>query len=98
MGCWYMDIKELQEYLKPLKKLLEIVIFVYVINYYDMCCINFIIKLLLLKNLIIGIEYDAIFNIDTEQLVYIFFKIIISIYEVLDKIISNRDKLFILKF
>ena len=49
-----------------------------------------------LIKLIYFILYKKIFNI--EDLTYIFLKIIIIIYNLLNKIILNRNKLFILKF
>ena len=77
--------------------------------------LDFIIKLLYLKELIIGfvsnfiivvinkltnykhfVLYKEVSNI--KDLVYIFLKIIIVAYRLLNKIILNRDKLFILKF
>ena len=75
--------------------------------------INFIIKLLPLKESLIGTIYNSILVIMevltkyiylklykevfiVEDLVYIFNKIVIVRYRILDKIVLNRDKLFIL--
>ena len=76
---------------------------------------DFIIKLLLLKELITKTIYDTIQVIiertirykyfvlykessNIEELVYIFSKIIIVQYRLLEEIIIDRDKLFISKF
>jgi hypothetical protein len=76
---------------------------------------DFIVKLLKLKDLIIGQKYDSILvvidkftkwgyfilyleSIILEELSRIYIKEIFVKYRVLTKIISNRDKKFILKF
>jgi hypothetical protein len=75
--------------------------------------LDFVIKLLLLQNLIIGVKYDFIVVIinrlakytyiilylkanTTENLVYIFLRIIIANYSTLEEMISNKNKFFIL--
>jgi hypothetical protein len=75
--------------------------------------LDFVIKLLLLQDLIIGIEYDSILVIIdrlikyiyiilylkaniTEDLAYIFLKVIVTNYNILEKIISDKNKFFIL--
>jgi hypothetical protein len=75
--------------------------------------LDFVIKLLLSRDLIIRIEYDSILVITNrltkytyiilyleastaEDLVYMFLRIIIANYSALEKIISDRNKLFIL--
>jgi hypothetical protein len=75
--------------------------------------LDFVVKLLLLQDLIIGIEYDFILVIINrltkytymilylkasiaEDLAYIFLRIIVINYSALEKIISDRNKLFIL--
>jgi hypothetical protein len=77
--------------------------------------LDFIVKLLLLQDLITGIEYDFILIITdrlikctymilyleastAKNLVYIFLRIIIANYSALEKIISDKNKLFILRF
>ena len=77
--------------------------------------LEFIVKLLLLRELLIEVEYNSIIVITnkitkykyfilykeantTKDLVYTFLRTIISNYNILDEIISNRDKLFILNF
>jgi hypothetical protein len=74
--------------------------------------LDFVIKLLLLRDLITGVEYDFILVITnrlikytymilylkastTEDLAYAFLRIIIANYSALEKMISDRDKLFI---
>jgi hypothetical protein len=74
--------------------------------------LDFVIKLLLSQNLIIGIEYDSILVIINrltkytyiilylkanivEDLAYTFFRVIITNYNILEKMISDRDKFFI---
>jgi hypothetical protein len=76
---------------------------------------NFIVKLLLLKETIIGVVYDSILvvtdrlikyahfilykeGLTAEDLIYAFNRNVIANYDILEEIISNRDKLFILKF
>jgi hypothetical protein len=75
--------------------------------------LDFVIKLLLLRDIIIRIEYDSILVITDrlikyiyiilylkaniiEHLVYIFLKIIIMNYNVPEKMISDKNKFFIL--
>jgi hypothetical protein len=75
--------------------------------------LDFVVKLLLLQDLIIGIKYDSILVITdrltkytyiilyfkaniTEDLAYTFLRIIIANYNILEKIISDRNKFFIL--
>jgi hypothetical protein len=75
--------------------------------------LDFVIKLLLLQDLIIGIKYDFILVIINkltkyiyiilylkvniiENLVYIFLRIIVTNYNILEKIISDKNKFFIL--
>jgi hypothetical protein len=75
--------------------------------------LDFVIKLLLLQDLIIGIEYDFILVIidrlikyiyiilylkasTVKDLVYIFLKVVVTNYNVLEKIISDKNKFFIL--
>jgi hypothetical protein len=75
--------------------------------------LDFVIKLLLSRDLIIGVEYDSILVITdrltkytyiilylkvstAEDLVYIFLKIIITNHNILEKMISDRNKFFIL--
>ena len=77
--------------------------------------LDFIIKLLPLKKLIIEFVSNSIIVVidkltkyrhfvlykevsNVKDLVYIFLKVIIIAYRLLDKIILNRDKLFTLKF
>ena len=77
-----------------------------------MVTLDFINKLLLLKEPLIGITYDSILVImdsltkfvylklykeasTIEDLVYIFNKVVITRHSILDKLVSNRDKLFI---
>jgi hypothetical protein len=75
--------------------------------------LDFVIKLLLSRDLIIKIEYDFILVITNrltkyiyiilyleaniiKNLAYIFLKIIVANYNTLEKMISDKDKLFIL--
>jgi hypothetical protein len=75
--------------------------------------LDFVVKLLLLRDPIIGIEYDFILVITdrltkyiyiilyleasiVEDLVYTFLKIIVTNYNALEKMISDKNKLFIL--
>jgi hypothetical protein len=75
--------------------------------------LDFVIKLLLLQDLIIRIEYDSILVITdkltkyiyiilylkasiTEDLAYIFLRVIVINYSALEEMISDRNKLFIL--
>jgi hypothetical protein len=77
--------------------------------------LDFVVKLLLLRDLIIGIEYDFILVVinrlikytyiilyleasTAENLAYTFLKIVITNYSALEKMISDRNKLFILRF
>jgi hypothetical protein len=77
--------------------------------------LDFVVKLLLLRDPIIGIEYDFILVITdrltkyiyiilyleasiVEDLVYTFLKIIVTNYNALEKMISDKNKLFILWF
>jgi hypothetical protein len=72
-----------------------------------------VIKLLLLRDLITGIEYDSILVITdrltkytyiilylkantAENLAYMFLRVVVVNYSALEKIISDRNKLFIL--
>ena len=80
-----------------------------------MIIINFIIKLLLLKELLIKVLYNSILTVidqliketrfisylkvlNTEELAYTFLQNIIVFNKLSEKIISDRDKLFILNF
>ena len=75
--------------------------------------LDFITKLSILKEPLIGAVYDSILVIIdiftkyiylepykeasiVEDLVYIFNKVVIARYRILDKIVLDRDKLFIL--
>jgi hypothetical protein len=75
--------------------------------------LDFVIKLLLLQDLIIRIKYDFILVIADrltkyiyiilylevniiESLVYIFLRVAVANYSALEKMISDRDKFFIL--
>jgi hypothetical protein len=75
--------------------------------------LDFVIKLLLLQDLIIRVEYDFILVVIDkltkyiyiilylktniiEDLAYMFLRIIIANYNALEKMISDRDKFFIL--
>jgi hypothetical protein len=75
--------------------------------------LDFVIKLLLLRDLIIRIEYDSILVITdrlikytyiilyleastAEDLVYAFLRVVVANYSALEKMISDRDKFFIL--
>jgi hypothetical protein len=75
--------------------------------------LDFIIKLLLLQDLIIGVKYDFILVITDkltkyiyiilyleantiEDLAYMFLRVIIANYSALEKIISDKNKFFIL--
>jgi hypothetical protein len=77
--------------------------------------LDFVVKLLLLRDLITGIKYDFILVIIdrltkytyiilyleasiAEDLVYMFLRIIIINYSALEKMISDKDKLFISRF
>jgi hypothetical protein len=77
--------------------------------------LNFIVKLLLSKEVFTGIIYNLILvvinrlikyayfifykeGLTAEELIYIFNRNVITNYEVLKEIISNRDKLFISNF
>jgi hypothetical protein len=77
--------------------------------------LDFVVKLLLLRDLITRIEYDFILVIMdrltkyiyiilylkasiAEDLAYIFLKVVITNYNALEKMISNRDKFFISRF
>jgi hypothetical protein len=77
--------------------------------------LDFVIKLLLLQDPIIGIEYDFILVITdrlikytyiilyletsiAEDLAYVFLRTIVTNYNALEEIISDRNKLFILWF
>ena len=80
-----------------------------------MVTLDFITKLLLLKEPLIGIFYNSILVIvdmlskyaylelyrevsTVEDLVYIFNKVMITRYSILDRIILDRDKLFTSQF
>jgi hypothetical protein len=71
------------------------------------------VKLLLLRDLIIGIKYDSILVVMdrltkyiyiilyleasiVEDLVYMFLKIVVANYNTLEKMISDKNKFFIL--
>jgi len=58
---------------------------------------NFI---LIITNRLIKYIYIILYleNSTTEDLIYIFFRIIIVNYKILEKIISDKNKFFILKF
>jgi hypothetical protein len=75
--------------------------------------LDFVVKLLLSRDLIISIEYDFILIVTdrltkyiyiilyletstAENLVYIFLRIIITNYNILEEMISDRNKFFIL--
>jgi hypothetical protein len=75
--------------------------------------LDFVIKLLLLQDLIIRIKYNSILVVTDKlikytyiilyleaniikDLVYMFLRIIVANYNILEKMISDRDKLFIL--
>jgi hypothetical protein len=75
--------------------------------------LDFIVKLLLSRDLITGVKYDFILIITdrltkyiyiilyleastAEDLVYIFFRVIITNYSVPEEMISDKDKFFIL--
>jgi prepilin signal peptidase PulO-like enzyme (type II secretory pathway) len=77
--------------------------------------LDFVIKLLLSQDLIIGIKYNFILVVIdrlikyiyiilyleasiAENLAYMFLRIVVTNYNILEKIISNRNKLFILRF
>jgi hypothetical protein len=77
--------------------------------------LDFIVKLLLSKEVIIGVVYDLILIVinrlikyvyfifykeesTAEDLIYAFNRNVIANYDILEEIISNRDKLFISKF
>ena len=77
--------------------------------------IDQIVKLLILRELIIGVKYNAILvitdkftkvvkfilykeSLTVEDLAYIFLRIVLGNYGILERIISNRDKQLILKF
>jgi hypothetical protein len=74
--------------------------------------LDFVIKLLLLQDLITRIKYDFILVVidrlikytyiilylkasTAENLVYIFLRIIVTNYNILEKMISDRNKFFI---
>jgi hypothetical protein len=74
--------------------------------------LDFVVKLLLLRDLIIGVEYDFILVVTdrltkytyiilyleastAEDLVYTFLRIIVANYSAPEKMISDRNKLFI---
>jgi hypothetical protein len=75
--------------------------------------LDFVIKLLLLQDLITGIEYDFILVITDrltkytymilylkasiiENLAYMFLKVVVTNYNALEKMISDKNKFFIL--
>jgi hypothetical protein len=75
--------------------------------------LDFVVKLLLLQDLITGVEYDFILVVIdrltkyiyiilylevsiVEDLVYTFLRIIIANYSVLEEMISDKNKFFIL--
>jgi hypothetical protein len=75
--------------------------------------LDFVIKLLLSRDLITGIKYDSILVVidrltkyiyiilyleasTVEDLAYIFLRVIIANYNAPEKMISDRDKFFIL--
>jgi hypothetical protein len=72
-----------------------------------------VVKLLLLRDLIIGIKYDSILVVMdrltkyiymilyleasiVEDLVYMFLKVVVANYNTLEKMISDKNKFFIL--
>jgi hypothetical protein len=75
--------------------------------------LDFVIKLLLLRDLITRVEYDSILVITDrlikytyiilyleaniiEDLAYMFLRVVVANYSALEKMISDRNKLFIL--
>jgi hypothetical protein len=75
--------------------------------------LDFVIKLLLSRDLIIKIEYDSILVVTdkltkyiyiilyleaniAENLAYMFLKVVVANYSILEKIISDKNKFFIL--
>jgi hypothetical protein len=77
--------------------------------------LDFVVKLLLLRDLIIRVEYDCILVVTDrltkyiyiilyleaniiENLAYMFLKVVVTNYNALEKMISDRNKLFILWF
>jgi hypothetical protein len=77
--------------------------------------LDFVVKLLLSQDPIIGIKYDSILVVTdrltkytyiilyleasiTEDLAYMFLKVIIANHNALEKMISDRDKFFISRF
>jgi hypothetical protein len=75
--------------------------------------LDFVVKLLLLRDPIIGIKYDSILVIIdrltkyiyiilyleanmAENLAYVFLRVVITNYNALEEMISDRDKFFIL--
>jgi hypothetical protein len=75
--------------------------------------LDFVIKLLLLQDLITGIEYDFILVVidrltkyiymilyleanTVEDLAYVFLRVVITNYSILEEIISDKNKFFIL--
>ena len=81
----------------------------------SLIALDFIVKLLHLKELMTGFVSDSIIVVidrltkyrhfvlykeasNAKDLIYTFLKVIIAAYRLLDKIISDRDKLFISKF
>jgi hypothetical protein len=77
--------------------------------------LDFVVKLLLSRDLIIGVKYDFILVITdkltkytyiilyleastAEDLAYMFLKVIVANYSALEKIISDKNKFFILRF
>jgi hypothetical protein len=77
--------------------------------------LDFVVKLLLSRDLIIGVKYDSILVVTdrlikyiyiilyleastVENLVYTFLRIIITNYNILEEMISDRNKFFISRF
>jgi hypothetical protein len=75
--------------------------------------LDFVVKLLLSRDLIIGIKYDFILVVTdkltkyiyiilylkastAEDLAYMFLRVVVANYSALEKIISDKNKLFIL--
>jgi hypothetical protein len=75
--------------------------------------LDFVIKLLLLQDLITRVEYDSILVVTdrltkyiyiilyleasiVENLVYMFLRVVVANYNILEEMISDKDKLFIL--
>jgi hypothetical protein len=85
------------------------------INAWKSIVLDFIVKLPLLKEILIGVTYDSILvvtnrltkyayfifykeGLTVKELIYTFNRNIITNYEILKEIISNRDKFFVSNF